>query len=333
MPVLQPKVTPLPPGIDLSGKTAVITGASAGLGLETARQLLALKCSTVILAVRNISKGGTCKESLQRDPEIKKINPNATIKVLKLDVDRYDSVQDFTKVLQQGVPVVNILILNAGISNITFSRSPNGHENHLQINYLSNVILLAELLPYLEASAEIAGFPTRITWVGSRMHDTMNSFTKKAPIKRSESVLERMDSKEAHLPYNRYGDSKLLCAMFMYTLAPRLDTNKVIINMICPGMIDTGLTDSLPVYLRLPVNVLKALRARPLQVGGWLIVNAAVVAGPESHGRHLGDKDILNVSEYIRSPAGQEVQRKLWVETMEEMQKLTSLPVQFVVEK
>ncbi|CAL5873057.1 uncharacterized protein PFLUO_LOCUS7326 [Penicillium psychrofluorescens] len=293
MPVLQPKVTPLPPGIDLSGKTAVITGASAGLGLETARQLLAHKCSTVILAVRNISKGETCKEDLRLDPEIRKKNPNSTIRVLKLDVDRYDSVQNFTKVLQEELPVVNILILNAGISNVSLIRSPNGHEKHLQINYLSNVILLAELLPYLEASAEIAGSPTRITWIGSRMHDTMNSFANKAPIMPSEAVLERMDSKEAFLPYNRYGDSKLLCAMFMYTLAPRLDTDKVIFNMVCPGMIDTGISDSLPLYLRLPVNVVKALRARPLEVGGWLIVNAAVVLGPESHGRHIGDKDIL----------------------------------------
>jgi short-subunit dehydrogenase len=52
----QPKVTLLPSDLDLHGKTAVVTGATAGIGLETARQLLKLKIN-LILAVRNVSKG------------------------------------------------------------------------------------------------------------------------------------------------------------------------------------------------------------------------------------------------------------------------------------
>jgi len=50
----QIKVTPLPTGIDLQGKTIIITGASAGMGLESAFQLVARNVSTVVLAVRNI---------------------------------------------------------------------------------------------------------------------------------------------------------------------------------------------------------------------------------------------------------------------------------------
>lgn len=57
----QAKVTPLPTGIDLEGKTIIITGASAGMGLESARQLLALNASTVVLAVRNTSKAKVAK--------------------------------------------------------------------------------------------------------------------------------------------------------------------------------------------------------------------------------------------------------------------------------
>lgn len=287
----QPKVSPLPPGIDLSGKTAVITGASAGIGLETARQLLQLNCTTVILAVRNVSKGEACARELRQDPIIKANNP--TIKVLYLDMELDNSIQDFTKTLQREVPQVDILILNAGISTFKMERTPNNHEKCLQINYLSNVLLLATLLPYLNASAERTGSPTRVTWVGSRMHERMHSFEKSPPLATSSSIFAHMDS-EAHFRFDlRYGDTKLLCAMFMYELVSRLDGNKILLNMVCPGQIHTGMSDYLPFYVRVPVNLIKALRARPVEVGGWCIVHAAAVAGPETHGRHLGDKEVL----------------------------------------
>ncbi|KAE8381500.1 hypothetical protein BDV26DRAFT_278711 [Aspergillus bertholletiae] len=318
----QPKVTSLPPNIDLHGKTALITGATAGIGFETARQLLQLHVSHLILAVRNVSKGEACKLELQR------LNVHAKITVLELDMDNYKSIQAFAEALQQEVPMVNILLLNAGIGLLKLERSPSGHERVTQVNYLSNALLVAELLPYLKESAEKIGQPSRITWVGSRMYFT-TSLEKKAPIKAGESVLEHMDSKEFFFPSERYNDSKLLCAMFMYCLAPRLDTNKVTLNMVCPGLINTNMTDVLPLHMRLVMGVVKAILARPVEVGGRLFVNATVVAGPESHGGFLGDKDIIEPSPYLLSPAGQAVQKKLWEETVEELGRLTSLPSEF----
>ena len=291
MPLLQPKVTPLPPGIDLTGKSAVITGASAGLGLETACQLLTLNLSTLILAVRNESKGKTCIQTLLQEGGIKSKNP--TIKVLKLDVNDNTSITTFSKTLQQTLPTLDILILNAGISRFKYNRSPTGHEETVQVNYLSNVLLLAELLPYLNTSAEKTGSSTRITWLGSRMHETMTSFPKKSPLDTCNSVLEYMDGEDNVSPLYRYADSKLLCAMFMYSLAPRLDASKIVLNMVCPGMVDTAISDFLPIYWRLPVNLVKAVRARSVEAGGWLILNAAVVAGDDSHGKFLGDKEVL----------------------------------------
>ncbi|KAL2829397.1 hypothetical protein BDW59DRAFT_158986 [Aspergillus cavernicola] len=71
------------------------------------------------------------------------------------------------------------------------------------------------------------------------------------------------------------------------------------------------------------------LSARPVDVGGSLIVNAAVVAGTESHGQLLGDKDIVEPSAYIKSDPGQQVQKKLLGETIKEMEFLTTLPPAF----
>lgn len=286
----QPKVTPLPDGINLTGKTAVITGASAGLGLETARQLLQLKCATMVLAVRNVSKGEACVEKLMQDPVIRKHNP--IIKILKLDAERYDSIQAFTKELQQQLEVVDILILNAGIGRLQQERSPTGHEKTLQVNYLSNVLILAELLPFLQASATKTGSPARVTWVGSRMHETNEDFHSKGPFKYEESVFARFDDKQQYST-SSYGNSKLLCAMFIYTLAPRLDTQKIVLNMLCPGMVSTNMADFLPLPLRVFFKIVQYIRARPIEDGGNLFVNAAVVAGSESHGKYLHDKDII----------------------------------------
>ncbi|KAJ5490654.1 Short-chain dehydrogenase/reductase SDR [Penicillium expansum] len=325
--ILQPKIDPLPTGIDLTGKTVVVTGASAGLGLETAKQLLRLRASTVILAVRNVAKGEACATALRQDRRIQ-TQTNPTIKVMALDVDDYESVQIFTKQLREEIPVVHLLILNAGIGLLKLERSPSGHDRTTQVNYYSNVLLVAELLPYLEAGAEKTGSPARISWVGSRAHESP-SLEKKSPIKPGEGVLAHMDKEEFFVPFQRYGDSKLLCVLFMYSLAPRLDPKKVIINMMCPGMVNTSMSDILPLHLRLIINVVKSIRARPVEVGVWIILHSALVVGPESHGKFLGDKTIADKSAFIQSPAGQEIQKKLWQETIAEIGTLTTLPAEF----
>ncbi|KAF2657952.1 hypothetical protein K491DRAFT_690680 [Lophiostoma macrostomum CBS 122681] len=53
------------------------------------------------------------------------------------------------------------------------------------------------------------------------------------------------------------------------------------------------MSDVLPVYLRLPMELVKAIRARPVEVAGWIALHAAVVVGVESHGRFLEDKSVV----------------------------------------
>ena len=288
----QPKVTPLPTGIDLNGKTIIITGASAGMGLETARQLLALNASTLILAVRNTTKGEKCKVSLLVDPAVKKYNSKPTVKVMELDMDDYSSIQSFAEAIKAEFPIVDHLLLNAGIGILKYERSTTGHERTMQVNYLSNVLLLLELLPHLEAGAVKIGSPSRITWVGSRTHMESTLAENGKAVKPEETVLGHMDNPKYFFPFQKYNDTKLLCVMFLYELAPRLDKSKVVLNMLCPGMVNTSMSDVLPIYLRIPVNVVKAIRARSVERGAWLIINAIVVMGPDSHGAFVLDKDI-----------------------------------------
>lgn len=80
--------------------------------------------------------------------------------------------------------------------------------------------------------------------------------------------------------------------MLMYELARLLGSDVVIVNTICPGLVYTGFTSFLPFHLRIPVNLVKAIRARSVEVGARVVINAAIVAGPESHGQFLENMDI-----------------------------------------
>lgn len=293
MPFFQPTLKPLPEGISLHGQTAIVTGASNGIGTEIAAQLLSRHISTLILAVRNVSKGEATRTSLLARPSIKTANPNAVVKVMKLDVESYTSVQSFAKAFLAEHTELHLLLLNAGIGILERDMLPTGHEKHIQVNYLSNVLLLLELLPLLTATAHKTGTPTRVTWTGSRMHHSSALSKGKAPLKPGETVLGHFDAPESFVPFARYADSKLLCLFFLFELREHLDGDKVVQNSFCPGMVDTGMSDVLPFYFRVPVNLVKKARARSVEVAGWTALNAAVVVGKESHGRFLEDVDVV----------------------------------------
>lgn len=292
MPILQAPVAPLPEGIRLRGQTAIVTGSSNGIGTEIVAQLLDREISTVILAVRNVAKGEAARNSLLARPSVKKANPKPVIKVMELEVEDYASVQRFTKAFLAEHSELHLLLLNAGIGVLKRDLVSNGHEKHIQVNYLSNVLILLELLPLLNSTADKTGKPTRVTWTGSRMHHSSALAKGKVPLKPGETVLGHFDSEDSYVPFARYADSKLLCLFFLFELRKHLNGDKVIQNSFCPGMVNTGMSDVLPIYLRLPMNLIKAIRARSVEVAGWIALNAAVVVGPESHGQFYVDKEI-----------------------------------------
>ncbi|KAI4100695.1 MAG: hypothetical protein L6R37_005314 [Teloschistes peruensis] len=293
----QPPVSPTPDGVDLKGKVALITGGSAGIGQDTARQLLALNLSTLILGVRNQAKGAEVKRLLLADPAIKRTNPDAVVKIVKMEMSEYKSIKACATTVNGEVSRLDLLVLNAGMAETHYKLAPTGHERIMQVNYLSNVLLLFELLPLLIATATITGTPSRVTWVGSRMHYRSSLIASK-PVDSNAHVLDHFDDKDNFFSIARYGDSKMLGVMFTYELAMRLPKERVVINNVCP---------------------VHYFIARSVEDAGRLVVHAAVVTGPESHGQFLIDKDIRPPHEFITTPAGQVVQKKLWSETFEEM--------------
>ena len=124
----QNTIPPTSPDTDLTGQTIVVTGASAGLGYEASLQLLRLKATTLILAVRNLSKGKRARDAMLADGEVKRLNPNADVRLMQLDLVDFQSVIDFADRVSKEVTNLNVLLLNAGINMARFEKSPAGNE-------------------------------------------------------------------------------------------------------------------------------------------------------------------------------------------------------------
>ena len=293
MPFFLPPVFPTPSDISLHDQTILITGGNTGLGYESARQFLVLGASTVILACRNVAKGTAARDALLDDPTIKSLSRAPDIPVKELEMESYQSVTDFADAIKKEYSKLHILLLNAGVALPFYETSPyTGHEKVFQVNFLSSALLALSLLPLLTSTAESQSSPTRLSWVGSRASLTC-SLIKPQTLSPDESVFAHLDDKSKRIGYLYYGDTKMLCTMFVQELSKHVPKEKVTVNIMCPGMTKTALGDNLPFYYRWPLYLVQAMRARTLEVGTRVLVHAAAVAGEESHGKYLDDKDVM----------------------------------------
>ncbi len=129
---------------DLSGQTALITGANSGLGLVTAR-LLAEAGADVIMAGRNQARLEAASAQLKRGL------PAAQIEIQIIDVSSLESVTTAAEALVASRTGLDFLINNAGIMATPRSVTPDGFESQFATNHLGHFALTGRLLPLLEA--------------------------------------------------------------------------------------------------------------------------------------------------------------------------------------
>ena len=146
------------------GKVAVVTGPYSGIGLATARELARKGCE-VVLAGRK--KAGRGKEWVER--EILSANANAKVTQIDLDLTSLASVRHFASEFRRSGKDLNILVNNAGVMAVPFSRSKEGHELQFATNHLGHFLLTSLLLDRMKESARKRGAPQgRIVNVSSR---------------------------------------------------------------------------------------------------------------------------------------------------------------------
>jgi len=132
---------------DQKGIVVIITGATSGLGKETAR-VLAGKNASVIMAVRNVNKGDAVAE------EIRQEFPNAEITVQELDLTCLSSVKNFSDGFAKAYDRLDILINNAGIMFCSYSKTRDGFEIQMGTNHLGHFALTGYLMPLLRKTRD-----------------------------------------------------------------------------------------------------------------------------------------------------------------------------------
>jgi NAD(P)-dependent dehydrogenase (short-subunit alcohol dehydrogenase family) len=141
-----------------SGRTAVVTGANGGLGLETARALAAAGAD-VVMAARNQARA---TEAMER---IRSSVPEARLTVVPLDLGSLDSVQKAAEQILAAHETIDLLVNNAGVMGIPERRTTDGFEMQLGVDHLGHFALTARLLPAL-----LAAQAARIVTVTSSAH-------------------------------------------------------------------------------------------------------------------------------------------------------------------
>jgi NAD(P)-dependent dehydrogenase (short-subunit alcohol dehydrogenase family) len=143
---------------DLSDRTAVVTGANGGLGLETARALAGAG-ATVVMAARNQEKAAQAVEDIRGGV------PGAALEVVELDLGSLASVRGAAARILAAHESIDILVNNAGVMGIPEKRTADGFEMQLGVDHLGHFALTALLLPALLRAAA-----ARIVTVTSTAH-------------------------------------------------------------------------------------------------------------------------------------------------------------------
>jgi NAD(P)-dependent dehydrogenase (short-subunit alcohol dehydrogenase family) len=286
------------------GKTIIITGSNTGLGLEAARHFVRLGASTVILAVRSLSKGEAAKADIEATTK-----RHDVIKVMHLDMSSYDSVLQFASACAS-LPRIDIAILNAGVARGVWE-SAEGHESTITVNVLSTFLLAFALLPHMITSSKKHNTKPTLSITASEVHEYAEFAERKAP---QGQIFKELDNpkdpngKDKDMG-ERYQVSKLLEVLAIRSMASAHPSIPVTINCLNPGLCHSELSRESGWGL----YILKLLLARTSEAGSRTLVHAGS-SGEESHGKYLGDCKVTEPSTFVRSQEGSEVQERVWKE-------------------
>ncbi|KAH8721745.1 hypothetical protein BGZ61DRAFT_571845 [Ilyonectria robusta] len=296
------------PGVE--GKCAIVTGSNTGLGFESAKQLLSLGLSHLVLGVRSLEKGE------QAASKLRLVNTSAKVDVYQLDMESYESIQAFARKCQEDLSHIDIVILNAGLSPLQFAIIPGtGHEKTIQVNHISTVLLTLLFLPVLKNKSK-GPEPPRITIVNSVMAHLC-----KVSNKSQRPFLPSFDDTSI-IPWNpeeRYGVSKLLLQLFIVKLADHVSPNDVIINMVDPGLTKgTELARGVKGATAIAAKMFFSIAGRPVERGAATYIDAALGHGKESHGCFLMNCRIAPLARWYYTD-GEVLTDLIWTETLQEL--------------
>ncbi|KAL9434163.1 hypothetical protein AB3S75_028905 [Citrus x aurantiifolia] len=207
--------------------TAIITGATSGIGAETAR-VLAKRGVRVVIPARDLKRAAEVKEGIQRE------SPNAEVLLFEIDLSSLVSVQRFChQFLALGLPL-NILINNAGVYSKNLEFSEDKIEMTFATNYLGHYLLTEMVLEKMIETAAETGVQGRIINLSSVIHSW---------VKRDDFCFTRLLNPKNYNGTCAYAQSKLATIMHAKEMSRQLKARnaRVTINVVHPGIVKTGI--------------------------------------------------------------------------------------------
>jgi NAD(P)-dependent dehydrogenase (short-subunit alcohol dehydrogenase family) len=204
-------------GVDLSGKRILVTGASAGLGVETARALAA-HGAHIVGAARDLAKAQRATEAVRTDAA-----RSGGIELVELDLASLASVRACAdKLVAAGKPF-DVVIANAGVMACPKGQTTDGFETQFGTNHLGHFVFVNRIVPLLAPGARIVNLSS----AGHRFAD----------VDLDDPNFERTE----YQPFVAYGRSKTANVLFAVGLDRRLKDRGVRATAVHPGGIMTEL--------------------------------------------------------------------------------------------
>jgi NAD(P)-dependent dehydrogenase (short-subunit alcohol dehydrogenase family) len=291
---------------DLSGRTAVVTGANSGLGLVTAREL-ARHGASVTLACRNTGKGEQALQSIQSEV------PSASLALMALDLSSLDSVQQFAERYRAEHTGLDLLVNNAGVMAPPRKLTVDGFEMQFGTNHLGHFALTAQLIGLMEGRDD-----ARVVTVSSNAH-------KMGAIK-----FDDLQREHGYRRWSAYGQSKLANLMFALELNRRARAGHVAVKSLAahPGYAATKLQSAAaPMLDRLVMKASNLLMAQSADMGALPSLYAATqprleggsYIGPDGIGEFRGHPHLATPNAAARD---EQTAARLW----EISERLTGVP-------
>ncbi|KAI8803535.1 hypothetical protein BJ742DRAFT_777143 [Cladochytrium replicatum] len=236
--------------LDLSGKTAIVTGGNTGIGLETVK-LLVSRNANVYLAARSQARAQAAIDAIRGD------FPDAKLEFLELDLADLKQTSEAALRFIEKNGDLHILINNAGIFMTPFELTKDGIETQFAINHLGHFVFTTTLLDLIEQSA-----PSRIVNVTSSVHHLTPS---------GGILFDRLNDPDASTPLTRYGQSKLANILFTKSLAEKLAGKQVWVNSVHPGSVKTDVLRGPSQLLDRKNSWLSVLNAPLKALAGFLV--------------------------------------------------------------
>ncbi|KAK9275783.1 hypothetical protein L1049_023052 [Liquidambar formosana] len=215
---------------DIRSITAIITGATSGIGAETAR-VLAKRGARLVLPARNLKAAEDAKARIVSE------YPDSEIILMALDLSSLNSVRSFVSEFESLELPLNLLINNAGKFSHEHAISEDGIEMTFATNYLGHFLLTKLLLKKMIETAETTGVQGRIVNVSSGIHSWFSG-----DVIRYLGIMTR--NKSEYDATRAYALSKLGNVLHTKELSLKLKEMKanVTVNCVHPGIVRTRLT-------------------------------------------------------------------------------------------